>query len=385
MKIWNAGLAMGLSLMAAPARAEEATAAIDLGLSYIADGIAVQAGNRSTAYYLDSLEISATADLGRLTNWRGATAYVHLLNNLGGMPNDVAGTLQGVDNIEVGSQRLRLYQAWIEQRIGGRTSVKAGLYDLNSEFYANDAAGLLVAPAFGVGSEIAATGPNGPSLYPSTALAVRIDQRVGGNGYLRAAILNASAGTLGDPQGVNLSFDDGALLVGEGGIEGEGKLAVGIWGYTRRQDDVRDLDAAGDPLRRRARGAYIVAEQPLNDAEGVRAATLFVRAGVSDGRTTPFSGGWQAGLLVEHVLAVRPHGTFSIGANQAFLSAGYRRNLRDEGSETARAETAFEITYADRLAPWLTLQPDFQIVFDAGGNQGADPVYVAGFRVSVEL
>ena len=86
--------------------------------------------------------------------WRGASAHIDVLNNSGGIPNDDIGTLQGVDNIEVLSQRLRLFEAWVEQAWGD-TSIRAGLYDLNSEFYSNDSAGLLMAPAFGIGSEVA--------------------------------------------------------------------------------------------------------------------------------------------------------------------------------------------------------------------------------------
>ena len=40
----------------------------------------------------------------------------------------------------------------------------------------------------------------------------------------------------------------------------------------------------------------------------------------------------QAGLLVGHVLDGRPDSQFSIGANQGYLSHGYRRNLDDLGS-----------------------------------------------------
>ena len=101
-----------------------------------------------------------------------------MLNNSGGAPNDVAGTLQGVDNIEVRTPRLRLFELWLEQSLGP-ASVRAGLYNLNSEFYADDAAGQLLAPAFGIGSELAATGPNGPSIFPSTALGVRLNVDLG--------------------------------------------------------------------------------------------------------------------------------------------------------------------------------------------------------------
>lgn len=386
MRIPALGFPTLLLACAAIAPAAQAQDGVDLGVAYVMDVVAVRAQDRpAKVYWLDNLDLTADLELDKLIGWNGATLHADVLVNMGGMPNDRAGTLQGVDNIEVPNHRLRLFEAWIEQKLGERTTVRAGLYDLNSEFYANDSAGLLLAPAFGVGSEIAATGPNGPSIFPSTALAVRIDHKIGGDGFVRAAVLNATARTLGDPGGVNLTFDDGALLIAESGVAGSGgKIAVGAWGYTREQDDIFAVDAAGDPLQRRARGAYVVAEKPFNDPDGARAVAGFVRVGVSEGKTTPFKGGWQAGVLVSKLVDGRDDSQLSFGVNQAWLSNGYRDILRGDGIHTAAAESAIELTYSDKIGP-VSLQPDLQLVFDAGGDADADAVLVAGLRASIEF
>lgn len=341
----------------------------------------------SDVFLLDNLDLVADIDLDALLGWNGGAAHVHVLNNLGGVPNDRAATLQGVNNIEVASQRLRLFEAWFEQRLGARTSVRLGLYDLNSEFYANDAAGLLIAPAFGVGSEIAATGANGPSIFPSTALAVRIDRQLDDKGsYARLAVLNAAAGTLGDPHGIDLSFDSGALVIGEVGIANAGgKLGVGGWGYTDRHDDIDATDAAGDPVQRTAWGVYAIGEVQLRDREDAAGIAAFARVGVSDGQTTPFRGGWQAGLLVTRLIPARADSQISFGVNQAYLSHGYRRQLAAAGIDSVAAETAFELTFSDRLTPWLSVQPDLQLVIDPAGERGRDPVLVAGLRTTIEF
>ena len=372
---------------AGAAAAEEAALSqpIEFSLSYVADvtGV-VEGGLAQRGRFLDNLDLVVDADLERLLGWSGASLHVDVLNNSGGMPNDDAGTLQGVDNIEVSRQRLRLFEAWIEQA-WGTSSLRYGLYDLNSEFYANDSAGFLVAPAFGIGSEIAATGPNGPSIFPSTALAVRFHTEFDNGLYLRAAALNAHAGVLGDPDGVDTSFDEGALLIAESGVEGDRKLAFGAWTYTDEQDDIRDLDGSGDPIQRRALGAYVVYEQPLNDPEGARPITAFLRAGVSDGDTTPFSGGWQAGVLVEHVFDSRPDSAFSFGINQGVLSDGHRQNQIDLGAPMDDSELQVEITYSDKVLPFLTVQPDLQWVRRPGGDRSVDDAVVAAVRFSVEL
>jgi porin len=242
--------------------------ALDLSVSYSADVTGVVSGGLAKrGRLLDNLEIGADLDLDKAMGWKGATAHALVLNNSGGMPNEDAGTAQGIDNIEVSRQRLRLFEAWVQQSFAGdKASALAGLYDLNSEFYANDSAGLLIAPAFGIGSELAATGPNGPSIFPSTSLAVRLKWTPREDVYVQAAALNANAGVLGDPGGVDTSFDSGALVIAEAGWTGAGKIALGAWRYSDKQDDIRDLTALGDPAQRTARGAYLLLERHLGAA-----------------------------------------------------------------------------------------------------------------------
>jgi porin len=357
-------------------------------ITYTADVAGtVRGGTAHAGRALDNLDVIVDGDLEKLIGWRGATVHGYLLNNSGGAPNDLAGTLQGVDNIEVGRPRARLYELWVQSRFAdGHGSVLAGLYDLNSEFYATEASGLLLAPPFGIGSEFASTGPNGPSIFPSTALAVRARVEGGRGSYLQAAVLNAHAGTLGDPDGPSTSFDNGALVIGEAGIGDGWRLAAGGWFYTERQPDLRDLDANGDPALSKARGGYVLAEYPFIDGgETGRSVRGFARLGFSDGDTTPFGSGWQAGVLVERVFASRPDSAFSIGAEQGMLSSKQRANTLDAGVSPADAESSVEITYSDKVAPRVALQPDLQVIRRAGGDADARTVVVMALRMTVSL
>ncbi len=51
------------------------------------------------------------------------------------------------------------------------------------------------------------------------------------------------------------------------------------------------------------------------------------------------------------------------------------------GVDPSAAETAFEITYSDNVTPFLTVQPDVQMVVNPAGDTGRDPVVVVGLRV----
>jgi len=391
-------LALTAVLFAAPAFAAEAEAetppepALQFSLSYTADVSGVVDGGLSRrGRFLDDLQIAADIDLARAVGWQGAVFHATVLNNSGGIPNDDAGTLQGVDNIEVSRHRTRLFEAWVDQSLaGGRASLLVGLYDLNSEFYANDSAGLLIAPAFGIGSELAATGANGPSIFPSTALTVRGRMAVGDGGYLQAAVVNAQAGVLGDPSGVNLDFDGGALVIAEAGFTGElmggqGKLGGGVWRYTDRQDDWRDTAPGGAPEKEIAQGAYLLLERLLmGEAGGPRPITGFARIGLSEGHTSPFRGGWQAGVLVDRLFGDRPDSQLSFGMNQAWINSHERANGAAAGRDIGKTETALEITYSDRLTPHLTIQPDLQYVIRPAGDRDIDNALVATVRVRVE-
>ncbi|WP_029623209.1 carbohydrate porin [Sphingomonas elodea] len=376
-------LALTFALLGATSA--KAQSAVELHVAETIDLLsAVRGSDDSRAYLLDDLRVTADVDLEKLVGWKGTTAHVQVMNNLGASPNNGIGTLQGVDNIEVASHRFRLYEAWVEHRIGARTSVRAGLYDLNSEFYVNGSAGLLIGPAFGVGSELSATGVNGPSIFPSTSLTVRVEQRVGKVGYVRAALLNATAGCPGEPRGVDFRFSNGVLGIGEVGLEGSrGKLAVGYWRYSKRQEDFTETDADGNPLHQRAHGAYVVAELRLAGGDDRRTLTLFGRAGASEGRTTPYQGGWQAGLLIERLLPGRPASSLSFGMNQGVTTRGYRAVLAAQGLPPARAESALEVTYSDQVARWLTIQPDLQLIFDRGGVDKTPTTVVAALRTRI--
>lgn len=369
-KICCVALASGAALCASGAASAD-----EWQISYSADVIGpVSGGISQTGRLLDVIDVIGEIDLETigLRHWR---AGVFIENTSGGEPNLAVGTLQGIDNIEVERQRLRLYEAWLE-RDWGAASLRFGLYDLNSEFNATDSAGLLLAPSFGISPEFSAAGPNGPSIFPSTALGARYNVNLGEAAYARFVVLNALAGVPGDPGGVDGEFDNGVLIAAEGGVHG---FSFGAWSFS---DDQPEIDGAGEA---RSQGVYFMLERALNDPEGARAVTGFLRGGVSDGDTTEIKSAWQSGFLMRRVFADRPESALSLGVAQAFLSDGYRDDQRALGVDVSAAETQFELTYSDALCPRLTIQPDLQYIVRPGGERDIDDALVAGLRVIVSL
>jgi len=380
------GAVAALSASAAPAQqaAERAAPPIIVSAKYVVDTTYVSKGADSDRTFLvHNAQLTADLDMDRLVGARGLTAGVELLGTGGAQPNTAAGTLQGIDNIEAASHRVKLYEAWLEQAFAhGRGSVRLGLTDLNADFYQNESAGLLTAPAFGVGSELAATGPNGPSIFPSTALTARVAVRLGHSGYAKFAIVDAKAGVIGDPDGVDVSMREGALIIAEVGLAGSAKFALGVWRYSKKQDDIHAIEPDGRPVRRVANGAYLLADRRIA-GDDAHAASLFLRIGCSDGETTPFRGGFQAGISIAAPIPGRPHGQLSLGVEEGLLSRGFRRVLEDDGYRSRAAEYGLELTYSDQLLPWLSVQPDFQYIRRAYGDDNRRGTIIFGARISV--
>lgn len=373
-------IAMGSATAAVAQSTDEVRSRpFEVGIVYKGDVMGVDAGRGGRdVTYLDNVDLTVAADMEQAIGWRGATAFVDLLNNFGGRPNDTAGTLQGVNNIEVGAPNLYLYQAWVQQGFAdGRLTVLAGRYDINSEFYSNPAAGQLIGPAFGMGSELASTGPNGPSIFPRTELAVRV-RYAGTRNYGQFAVVRAPRGTV--DQGGRRT----ALFIAEAGRRGPTTVSIGAWAYSRHQPEIVPPGVSAGTGEAVSRGAYVLMERDLSgapDRPGYWRA--FVRAGVSDGATTPFGNGVQLGISGRGIIPSRPDSGISIGYAMAGLSRRYRRANPVGAPVLAASENVLELTCNDRVLPFLTLQPDIQYVARPSGLRDAKGVVVMGLRAII--
>ena len=147
-----------------------------------------------------------------------------MISNRGDKPGAHSSRLpHGVDNIETpaNSNTTKLFQAWVQQAfLDDRVSVLAGLYDLNSEFYATESAAMFVHPTFGMSAELAGTGKNGPSVFPTSSFGIRVKAEPAPGYYLQAITLDGVPGDPSEPKGTYIKFNegDGALNVIEGGI-----------------------------------------------------------------------------------------------------------------------------------------------------------------------
>lgn len=362
----------------APGEIDERHGPLLLQLTYTGEVMGNAAGGlRRGARYIDNLDIVFESDMERLVGWTGAQLHVYGLYNNGHSISDLIGDVHAVSNIETGTRALRLYEAWVDQKIGGNVSLRAGLYDLNSEFDALDAAGLLVSSPHGIGTDFAQSGRNGPSIFPSTALAARLQVAIGGGWKARAAILD---GVPGDPDRpgrtvVRLGKSDGALLVGE--VEAPlagGKLLLGHWRYTA---DFDRNDGTGTGYGNA--GSYVRAELPLVD-QGTRRLDVFARLGTANDRFNMFDRFASTGLKFTGWIPGRKDDEFGLALAAGFTSASHRA-----ATGAGRSEVAMEATYRAPVASWLTLQPNIHYIRRPSADPAIADAIVLGIRAETSF
>ncbi len=388
----GAGL-LGIALCsAAPSPAQESTSEEKQGgdaflseLVYKGDVLRVAPmGAESKTVYLGNVDAKFTVDGARAFQWPGSTFFLYVLNNHGGRPNGEVRTTQGVDNIEVETGTTKIYQAWYQQQLaGGRVSVLIGLYDLNSEFYITDSSALFIHPAFGIGSDLAQTGINGPSIFPVTSLGTRLGFNLTPQVYWQWAILDGVPGNPDKPHGTHVEFGetDGWLLASEIGTKSDaGKIGLGAWRYTERFDDLIDTDAAGNPLQRVNRGYYLLAERRLTREAGDSARGLrgFVRYGAANAHINQFETAIQIGITYQGLWPARGEDVAGFGIAHEKNSDKFRQAALAAGEPAPSQELAYELSYRAQLTDWLAIQPDVQFVRNHG-----DPVIMRATIIGV--
>ena len=359
-------------------------------LAYTADTFAAVAGGaRRGTRYLDNLQFVANADLDGLIGLPRTTASASVVYNNGkSFSGDLVGDAQVISSIETGVRAVRLYEAWIEHSLpGDRVSIKAGLYDLNSEFDALTSSLLFIGSAQGTGTDLAQSGRNGPSLFPYTSLAARLQFKVSDQLTLRTAILDGVPGHPDRPRRtvIALGRRDGALLIGEADYSvGEVRLIAGAWHYTARFDNLAPVTAGVPDSGRGNSGAYVRGEAQLTGsvARGLRG---FFRLGVANGAFNTFGRFASGGLTWKGLLAGRPDDEAGIAIAWAQAGSDARAAARRAGTTLDRAETVVEATYRLPITGWLSLQPDVQYVLNPGLDPALDNALAVGLRLGITI
>jgi porin len=343
-------------------------------------------GIRDGSAYLDNLDLTATINGEKLFGLPGLTLFAYgLYNNGHEFSSRYVGDAQGVSNIET-VRALRLYELWAELNFGANEawSLRAGQYDLNTEFDAIETGGLFIQPSHGIGPDFSQTGANGPSIFSITGLAVRGRWQPLPQFAAQVAVLDAVPGDPDEPDRTALDLGDGSLLVGELHYYGDrlAKAMLGAWRYSPNYDDLVAVDAADRPVRRSNQGWYAAVDGSLlreagDDSQGLRG---WLRYGVAAEGVNVLDSYRGAGLVYTGLLPGRPADQVGLALGQVRASRAYRQAVAQVGGATDSHELNIEFTYRFAVTDWLTLQPDVQYIVNPGLDPTLDDALVVGLR-----
>ena len=339
--------------------------------------------------YSGNLDLQLAVDGERLFHLPGLTLFVAGLWVQGGQERELSGDAQGASNLSAPSQ-ITLYECWFQYNLfDNRFSILGGRYDLGSEFYRLQTAGLFLNSSFGTGPEFSNSGLEGPSIFPYTSVGARLAYKPAPNVVIRASVLDGVP--FDRPDGSTGAFErgDGLLLVAEAAIlnraargeprgrvrfrvgRGSGlppyddKVAVGVWHYTGTFDDLSHVDSDGRPVQRRgSSGVYALADATLfrSQSDPGKRVTGFVQLGLGDERVDRFGSYVGAGLVGTGLVPTRSTDELGLAVAMARNGSHYIDQRVSLGLGTTRSETAVEVTYLAQLARWLAVQPDLQYV-----------------------
>lgn len=337
------------------------------------------------------LDLKLSVDLDKLAGWQDTTAFVNFLHDHGEKFNARRiNSLLGVSNIEVPVDTGRLFHAWLQKEWHeGRFSLLGGLYPIDSEFQVLESAGVFIQPPYGPTADLSLT--RGPSIFNTSAFGVRAKWQSDSHGtYLQGAVLDGVPGDPAKPKGTHVKFakGDGTMSIVELGAKadkasGSAKYAIGLWSYSAKVDDLVDLDANGDPVRRRSSGGYILGERNLwQGAQGFD-LTGFVRYSATDGYSTPIQSTVSAGMTINAPFAGRPGDTFGLAYTHAKIASRFRALQQTSGLTTTSYESSWELTYRYQASSRLGVQPVAQHYRNPGANAAVPNATVIGTRVEV--
>jgi porin len=367
------------------------------GLSETSEVLGNPTGGRAQgAIYEGVTEISLGIDLDRAVGLTGGVFNVSALQIHGrGLTENNLDNLNVASGIEA-DRSTRLNELWYQQGFfGGKLDVKVGQQSADLEFMISQYGALFINSSFGWPTLPAVDLPSGGPAYPLPTPGVRLRAQPTPQTTFLIGVFDgnpAGKGT-GDPQlrdasGTTFNLNDGVFVIGElqyainqeenaTGLPGTYKIG----GWYDSDDFANQLDVA-DPGAGARPGAYhgdwslyAVVDQTIFRQPGSKdaGASVFLRAMAAPGDRNLADAFVDGGVSYKGAFG-RDGDTMGVGVGWARIGGSARAGdaaLAQAGGGVLPirgSETVLEATYLAQLAPWWSVQPDVQYVFNPGGG-----------------
>jgi porin len=385
---------------------------VEVGGVYYGESFGNWAGFDQGVEYDGVLELYVKADMHQLGLWKGLCFHADGFQIHG---NSITaaniGSLMPVSNLEA-TDATRLFELWFEQHLfNDKLAVKFGQLAADAEFVISEGGGWFLNGTWGWPSITAADLPSGGPAYPLATPGVRVAINPTDKLALLIGVYNGNPAPdcpNPDPQrcnsnGLDFELDDPPLLIAEGAYNyNQGKLAgtikLGGWNHFGTFEDERfDSGGAligvtgnpGKPLDNDW-GLYGIIDQlvwRVPGSEDPKGVGVFARViGAPEGRNL-VDVYFDGGVTFTGMIPGRPDDGLAIGFAYTGISDQVHAFDVESGQPVARNyEALIEICYTYQINPGWTLQPDFQYIFQPGGNvPDIEDAAVLGARTSISF
>ncbi len=358
------------------------------------------------------LELYVKADMHKLGFWKGLCFHADGYQIHG---NSITaaniGSLMPVSNLEA-TPATRLFELWFEQHLlNDKLAVKFGQLAADAEFVISEGGGYFLNGTWGWPSITAADLPGGGPAYPLATPGVRVAVNPNDKIGLMVGVYNGDPAPkcrsddpqVCNPHGLDFELDDPPLLMVEGKYSYNpnglaGTVKIGGWNHFgtfnhQRFDSGGALIAVtgndGRPLDHDW-GLYGIIDQLVwrvpgsAEAQGVGVFARVIGA-PSDRNLVDFY--FDSGVTFTGMFRNRPNDALAVGFAYTGISDQVHASDVDFGEPVARNyEALIEISYTFEIKSGWTLQPDFQYIFQPGGNvAGQKDATVVGARTSISF
>ena len=350
------------------------------------------------------LNVPLDVDVDRLTHGLTSDLVFHtnaLWIHGQGLSTRKVGDFSNTSNI-AGYNTVRLQELWLQQSfLRKRVSLRVGVLAADAEFFTSTTSSLFINGTFGAFTFVGANLPD-PPVYPVAVPGIRL-------AVAPVSFLSFQVGVYGGDSGgsqdqnnhgtnFNLRSGDGALIFaeaaytlnqspGDRGLQGTYKLGsfvhTGSRNFNTFDSQARNVLGIG-PIKNRGTdfGVYGIGDQEIYKAGG-RTIAAFARVGgaPSDANFVDFY--VDGGFNFTGFVPGRQRDILGVAVAYSNVSSDFSDSQRDQGSPGFSNETVLEATYRINLAPWWSVQPDLQYIFNPSGQDGSHDALVLGVRTAI--
>ncbi|MBI1178283.1 hypothetical protein GC207_12680 [bacterium] len=400
-------------------RARLANRGLTYEVEYIAEVLSnVMGGLQRGTIFEGLLNAAVDFDIGKLTSLDTGLLHVSALYPHGrSLTENYTGDLFTLSNIDA-PHDPRLFELWLEAQFArDRFSIRIGQLAADEEFATIDQGCLFINGTCGWPAILSANVP--APAYPQGALGARVAWRAD-KWYLQGAVFDGDPNPADDsgrptnPNGVNYTLDEGALLLVEAGIQWDGEtqngnrpgsFKLGSWYHTATFEHLWLDDtgvslasplSSGQPARVHGSwGVYAALEQALwhesTDKDSDQGLGMFSRIGGAPATRSTVEFYAEGGLTYVGLIPGRDADTLGAAvvygqiSNQLRQLANDRNVVAGTSNPLPDYEMVIETAYRVQLCPGWTLQPCVEYIIHPGGSTAIHNALVLGIRSHLTL